>query len=192
MVDLGRRVRRIRREQELSQSALATAAGMALNSVNRIEKGHMNPSAESVARIAAALGVPVGALYEELETTTTGKVSAPPETGQSLLEKALDAARQDAQKTARAINRLAASEGTLPATHMTRFAEDEVRPELRAAGFTDTHFEEFIWPLVELAIEQEREISRLREEVSRLREEISRLEKAQPALESEAGDRGRV
>jgi transcriptional regulator with XRE-family HTH domain len=87
MVDLGRRVRRIRREQELSQSALATAAGMALNSVNRIEKGHMNPSAESVARIAAALGVPVGALYEELETTTTGKVSAPPETGPASLTR---------------------------------------------------------------------------------------------------------
>jgi len=60
---------------------------MALNSVNRIEKGHMNPSAESVARIAAALGVPVGALYEELETTTTGKVSAPPETGPASLTR---------------------------------------------------------------------------------------------------------
>jgi transcriptional regulator with XRE-family HTH domain len=67
MVAVGRQVRRIRREQDLTQTDLGAAAGMARNTINKIERGHMNPSAESVARIAAALGVPVGTLYEQRE-----------------------------------------------------------------------------------------------------------------------------
>jgi transcriptional regulator with XRE-family HTH domain len=73
MVDVGRRVRRIRREQDLTQASLAAAAGMAKNSINKVERGHMNPSAESVVRIADALGVPVGALYEEREPALLGE-----------------------------------------------------------------------------------------------------------------------
>jgi transcriptional regulator with XRE-family HTH domain len=78
MVDIGQRVRRIRREQDITQAGLASGAGMAKNSINKIERGHMNPSAESVARIAAVLGVPVGLLYEEPELVLP-KVSAPTE-----------------------------------------------------------------------------------------------------------------
>jgi transcriptional regulator with XRE-family HTH domain len=78
MVKVGQWVRRIRRERELSQAALAARAGMAKNSINKIELGHMNPSSESVVRIAEALDVPVAALYAEEPELALPKASAPP------------------------------------------------------------------------------------------------------------------
>jgi transcriptional regulator with XRE-family HTH domain len=62
---IGERVRRIRRAQDVTQAELAVKSGTSLNSVNRIEKGHMSPSAELVGRIASGLDVPVGELYPQ-------------------------------------------------------------------------------------------------------------------------------
>jgi len=108
------------------------------------------------------------------EAALAPKAEAPPEMGPreawlpGLLERALDAVRQDTEKMQRAVNRLSASEGVLGHTHITGFETDEVGRELREAGFSDDHVEEFIWPLVETVVSQEREISRLAkvEEVS--------------------------
>jgi transcriptional regulator with XRE-family HTH domain len=78
MVNVGRWVRRIRRERELSQAALAERAGMAKNSINKIERGHMNPSSESVVRLANAMDVPVATLYAEEPELALPKSEAPP------------------------------------------------------------------------------------------------------------------
>jgi transcriptional regulator with XRE-family HTH domain len=151
-----------------TQASLAALSGITEATISRIE--HDAPLRPSTAKkLAGALGVTVVDLMNsppvpagKAEAPTTGQASAP----LSLLEKALNAARQDAQKTARAINRLAASQGVLPATHITQFEEDTFRAELRALGFPDEHFEDFIWPLVTRVIEQEGEISRLRGDVA--------------------------
>jgi transcriptional regulator with XRE-family HTH domain len=74
---VGRQVRRIRREQDMTQTELAREAGMATNTINRIERGHMNPSADSLARVASVLGVPVGELYKNQELVHP-KAPAPP------------------------------------------------------------------------------------------------------------------
>ena len=87
-----------------------------------------------------------------------------------MLERAVDAARQDEERDARAIRREKASEG-VQRDVLSEYEEEKFRAELRARGFPDEHFEGFIWPLVSMVNQQRREISRLREENSRLREE---------------------
>jgi len=83
--------------------------------------------------------------------------------GAELLEKALDAARQDLKRQSHAVTRLYASEGV--SQQMIGFAEDEVRRELLATGFPDEHFEGLFWPLVVRLVRVEQENARLREEV---------------------------
>jgi excisionase family DNA binding protein len=83
--------------------------------------------------------------------------------GAELLERALDAARQDMKRESQAVNRLHASDGV--PQNITAFAEDEVRRELLTAGFPDEHFEGVFWPLVVRLARVEQENAQLREEV---------------------------
>ena len=60
---LARTIRQLRRDRELSQEALAAAAGMHPKHLSEIERGNKDPRASTVARLADALGVTVGELY---------------------------------------------------------------------------------------------------------------------------------
>ncbi|MDO8213449.1 helix-turn-helix domain-containing protein [Conexibacter sp. CPCC 206217] len=62
---LARNIRHLRRERELSQEALAAAAGMHPKHLSEIERGNKDPRATTVARLADALGVTIGELYGE-------------------------------------------------------------------------------------------------------------------------------
>jgi DNA-binding XRE family transcriptional regulator len=66
-VALGRAVRRLREERELSQEALAHLAGVHTTSVVRLENGRLNPSWGIVSRIACALELTVSELAEVAE-----------------------------------------------------------------------------------------------------------------------------
>jgi transcriptional regulator with XRE-family HTH domain len=63
--NLGARIREERRQLGLSQEGLATAAGLDRTYVGGVERGERNPSLESIAAIASALGVPLAALFRE-------------------------------------------------------------------------------------------------------------------------------
>jgi transcriptional regulator with XRE-family HTH domain len=162
------RLAELRESQGLTLRDLAERSGVDANTINQVELGHRKPRPSTLRKLAKALDVEVADFFKEL--AAAGKAEAP-ETGPALLEKGLDAARQDEQKEAQAFNRLAASEGVLPSAAITVFEEDKFRAELRALGFPDEYFEGFIWPLVATVNQQERELSRLREENSRLKEE---------------------
>lgn len=54
---LGRAVRRARRERDLSQEAVAAAAGVHPNQVGRLERGTADVYASTVLRIVAGIGV---------------------------------------------------------------------------------------------------------------------------------------
>lgn len=60
---LARTIRQLRRDRELSQEALANAAGIHPKHLSEIERGNKDPRATTVARLAEALGVSVGDLY---------------------------------------------------------------------------------------------------------------------------------
>jgi transcriptional regulator with XRE-family HTH domain len=62
---LGAVVRRLRRQQDLTQDQLARRAGLDQGHVSQIESGkRANPSALVIKKLARALGVPVGKLLE--------------------------------------------------------------------------------------------------------------------------------
>jgi transcriptional regulator with XRE-family HTH domain len=180
---LGSTVRNRRRELGLSQEGLAQAAGLTWGSVQRLEAGKVtDPHYSTLRQIAGALGTTVADLAEEPALARKAEASG---TGLAvLLKKALVAARLDASKSEKARNRLQASEGTLPATHVTGFESDKVGLELREAGFGDDQVEEFVWPLVTKVIEQEREISRL----SSASGNVADASEAREEAESEAAE----
>lgn len=62
---LGQRIRQLREHQGLSSRALARAAGLSETYVSQIERGRETPSLKTLAKIARALGVPLGDLVDE-------------------------------------------------------------------------------------------------------------------------------
>lgn len=53
----GMNIRRIRKDRDLSQEALADEVGLAVTYVGQIERGLRNPTLDVVERFAKALGV---------------------------------------------------------------------------------------------------------------------------------------
>ncbi|MBJ7402203.1 MAG: helix-turn-helix domain-containing protein [Bradyrhizobium sp.] len=62
---VGRNVRRIRRQRQMTQEKLAFEADLDLTYVGGIERGKRNPSLLAMARIAEALSVPLTKLLSD-------------------------------------------------------------------------------------------------------------------------------
>jgi transcriptional regulator with XRE-family HTH domain len=76
IVTLGKRIRELRRLTGLSQERFAAAAGLDRTYYAGIERGERNPSVKQLAKISAALGVPIGALFTVSEQESeTGDIS---------------------------------------------------------------------------------------------------------------------
>ena len=65
VVEFGRNIRRIRKERQLSQEGLAAVAGIDRGYMGHVERGEKNITIVNVFRIADALGVKPGELFEE-------------------------------------------------------------------------------------------------------------------------------
>jgi transcriptional regulator with XRE-family HTH domain len=68
LVAFGRVVRRARRDRELSQEALAEAAGLGAKHVSEIERANRDPRFTTIVKLALALDLHAGellALYDE-------------------------------------------------------------------------------------------------------------------------------
>jgi DNA-binding XRE family transcriptional regulator len=59
----GRRVRQVRRQQDLTQEQLAEAAGISVEFLSNIERGVNAPSFETLEKLAEVLQVPVQELF---------------------------------------------------------------------------------------------------------------------------------
>ncbi len=73
--EIGPRLRHLRLEKGLTVEALAKAAGLDNGFVSRLERGTKRPSVETVLRLSAALGVPVGLLFGEQTADDTVRIS---------------------------------------------------------------------------------------------------------------------
>jgi transcriptional regulator with XRE-family HTH domain len=61
---LGAQLRQLRLERDFSQEYLAERAGLNYKYIGRIELARVNPGADVLVRLARALTVPIGALFE--------------------------------------------------------------------------------------------------------------------------------
>ena len=59
----GRHIRQLREDRGLTQSELADRAGLAVDSVRRIERGQLSPSLRSVAKLAAGMEISLHSLF---------------------------------------------------------------------------------------------------------------------------------
>ena len=67
---------RLRRAVGLTQAQLATAAGIARATVNRLERGHPRSlDLDTIARLADALGVPTAVVYLAVEASRSSATS---------------------------------------------------------------------------------------------------------------------
>lgn len=62
---LGLRIRELRNERHMSQEELAFRAGISAAHLGQIERALKNPTVDTVAKIAAAMGVPITTLFTE-------------------------------------------------------------------------------------------------------------------------------
>ncbi|HEX5145923.1 MAG TPA: helix-turn-helix transcriptional regulator [Conexibacter sp.] len=68
MVAFGRALRRVRRDRDMSQEALAHEAGLAAKHVSEIERANRDPRLTTILKLARALDMRAGellALYDE-------------------------------------------------------------------------------------------------------------------------------
>jgi transcriptional regulator with XRE-family HTH domain len=59
----GRYIRQLREDHGLTQSELAARAGLAVDSVRRIERGQLSPSLRSVAKLAEGMDISLHSLF---------------------------------------------------------------------------------------------------------------------------------
>jgi transcriptional regulator with XRE-family HTH domain len=64
---VGAAIRAIRTGQSIPQERLAALAGVDRAFMGRLERGETNPSVETLAKVADALGTPLDVLFAEVE-----------------------------------------------------------------------------------------------------------------------------
>jgi transcriptional regulator with XRE-family HTH domain len=64
MTALGQRIKALRMERRLQQRQLAEKAGLTPSMLSQIESGRLTPSLHTLGKLAAALGMPIAALFE--------------------------------------------------------------------------------------------------------------------------------
>lgn len=76
-MSIGDRIARARKDKRLSQAELGEAVNVGQTTVSSWERGRTEPTRDDVARIAAALGIPVGSLELPTADTTDWNQAAP-------------------------------------------------------------------------------------------------------------------
>ena len=73
-IAVGARIRLLRKVRGLSQQALADAAGVTFQQIQKYERGANRVSASMLARIAKTLETPVSEMFGEANTTASGMI----------------------------------------------------------------------------------------------------------------------
>jgi DNA-binding XRE family transcriptional regulator len=73
--EVGRQVRRLRRERELTQGQVAQKAGLNLTTISHVETGSVSPTVETLEKLARALDVGVVELFPKAQAPFEGGFS---------------------------------------------------------------------------------------------------------------------
>lgn len=66
-INLGQAIRHLRKAAGFSQEGFANACGVHRTYMGALERGERNVSLDNIAKVAAALGLPVSSLFVEAE-----------------------------------------------------------------------------------------------------------------------------
>lgn len=75
IMDLGARIKSIRKERKLTQKELANKAGIATITLQQYERGVREPKLEQIQKIASALGVSIGEMLAQEPMSISGITS---------------------------------------------------------------------------------------------------------------------
>ncbi|MBQ08602.1 MAG: hypothetical protein CMD96_02300 [Gammaproteobacteria bacterium] len=71
---IGQKIKRWRLEQNITQEQLALRLGLSQGYINQIENGKRSFSLETLQKVADALGIPVSAIFDEINNDASLKV----------------------------------------------------------------------------------------------------------------------
>ena len=92
LIRLGKQVKQIRVERNMSQQKLSDISGLAVRTISKIERGKMNPSYEVLSTLVSVLGISFDSLFTFTNDQTSAEIqeierrySACPEQGRRLI-----------------------------------------------------------------------------------------------------------
>jgi transcriptional regulator with XRE-family HTH domain len=68
-IDVGKQIRLLREQRNLSQKALAKSSGISRNTLSLIERGHTSPTVSTLKSLARALAVDINAFFRPFDET---------------------------------------------------------------------------------------------------------------------------
>ncbi|HVA64378.1 MAG TPA: helix-turn-helix transcriptional regulator [Terriglobales bacterium] len=77
MIGIGARIRQARLERGLSQGDLESRTGLLRCYLSRVENGHTEPSLQTLARLAAALEMPLVGFFDEAADDDAAEAAPP-------------------------------------------------------------------------------------------------------------------
>src|SRR5579872_7390848 len=104
---IGRRLRKLREEKNLSQGDIEKRTGLLRCYISRVENGHTVPSLETMERLAAALEIPLYALFYDGDSLPELPNLTPHKTAEELaMETPSDSDSRFYQKVRRLVGRI--------------------------------------------------------------------------------------
>ncbi len=81
LLELGARVRRLRKDRRLTRQRLSEESGLHYTFVGAIERGERNPTLLTLQKLAQGLGVPLARVVDDVALTSPDEPAAPTGTG---------------------------------------------------------------------------------------------------------------
>ncbi len=72
-MDIGNKIKKLRQEKNMTLEELSSLSKVAVATLSRIENGKMTGTLDSHVNIAGALGIPLGQLYQDINTSSKGE-----------------------------------------------------------------------------------------------------------------------
>lgn len=89
--NIGQKIRYLRKQHQLTIKQLASGCGLSRNAVSLLERGEVSPTVATLCKVASALGVPAGSLFQDICPNEVVLIRAQDRSPSQLSEKSLKA-----------------------------------------------------------------------------------------------------